>query len=137
MIYVPLVSVFYSLALCSFAVAAYYGMRLSRLTSKAKVMVMVTKDGPSSLVSGLVLLAISIVPYLLASAFGAGSLEDAFGVPAGILLMGSAVMFAWGFHRMYSVYLNERFKMNVNQVLDQLLERETQLGKEEFQGQYK
>jgi hypothetical protein len=136
MIMVPLVSVFYALAVCSFIVAAYYGFRLSRLTNKSKVMVMVTKDGPTSLVSGLVLLAASQVPYLLANALNTPA-GDEFGVPAGILLMGSAGMFAWGFHRMYAVYLNEKFKMNVNHVLDELIEKEAQLGNEEFQGQYK
>jgi hypothetical protein len=136
MIMVPLVAVFYTLALCSFSVAAYYGFRLSRLTNKAKVMVMVTKDGPSSLVSGLALLAASQVPYLLASALNT-SAGDQFGIPAGILLMGSAIMFAWGFHRMYAVYLNEKFKAGVNRVLDELLEKESELGNKEVQGQYK
>lgn len=136
MIMVPLVSVFYALALLSFVLAAYYGFRLSRLTSKAKVMVMVTKDGPASLVSGLVLLASSQVPYLLATALNT-TLADEFAIPAGILLMGSAAMFAWGFHRMYAVYLNERLKMNVNNVLDDLLEREAKIDEEKFQGQYK
>ncbi len=133
---VPLVSVFYTLALFSFVVAAYYGFRLSRLTKKARVMVMVTKDGPASLVSGLVLLAVSQVPYLLAAALGT-SVADEFGIPAGILLVGSATMFAWGFHRMYAVYLNERLKMNVNNVLDELLEREAKIDEQKFQGQYK
>ena len=133
---VPLVSVFYTLAVFSFVVAAYYGFRLSRLTKKARVMVMVTKDGPTSLVSGLILLAVSQVPYLLAAALGT-SVADEFGIPAGILLVGSATMFAWGFHRMYAVYLNERLKMNVNNVLDELLEREAKIDEQKFQGQYK
>lgn len=133
---VPLVSVFYTLAVFSFVVAAYYGFRLSRLTKKARVMVMVTKDGPTSLVSGLILLAVSQVPYLLAAALGT-SVADEFGIPAGILLVGSATMFAWGFHRMYAVYLNERLKMNVNNVLDELLEKEAKIDEQKFQGQYK
>jgi hypothetical protein len=136
MIMVPLVSVFYALALFSFVVAAYYGFRLSRLTNKAKVMVMVTKDGPASLVNGLILLACSQIPYLVATAINA-SLADVFSIPAGILLVGSAVMFAWGFHRMYAVYLNERLKMNVNNVLDELLERDSMVDERSFQGQYK
>ncbi len=133
---VPLASVFYTLALVSFIVAAYYGLRLSRLTNKAKVMVMVTKDGPASLVNGLVLLASSVVPLLLATEFSQ-NLADVFDVTAGVLLMGSAAMFAWGFHRMYAVYLNERLKMSVNSVLDELLEKESALNEEKFQGQYR
>ncbi len=136
MIMVPLVSVFYALAVCSFVVAAYYGFRLSRLTNKARVMVMVTKDGPTSLVSGLILLAASQVPDLLASALKT-TVGDEFGIPAGILLVGSAGMFAWGFHRMYAVYRNEKLKMSVNHVLDELLEKDSKLANEEFQGQYK
>jgi maltodextrin utilization protein YvdJ len=136
LILVPLVSVFYVLALFSFVVAGYYGFRLSRLTKKARVMVMVTKDGPASLVSGLVLLAASQVPNLIAAALGT-SVADEFGIPAGILLVGSAIMFAWGFHRMYAVYLNERLKANVNNVLDELLEREAKIDEEKFQGQFK
>jgi hypothetical protein len=133
---VPLASVFYTLALISFIVAAYYGLRLSRLTNKSKVMVMVTKDGPASLVNGLVLLASSVVPLLLATEFSQ-SFADVFDVTAGVLLMGSAAMFAWGFHRMYAVYLNERLKMSVNSVLDELLEKEAALNEEKFQGQYR
>jgi hypothetical protein len=133
---VPLASVFYTLALVSFVVAAYYGLRLSRLTNKAKVMVMVTKDAPASLVNGLVLLASSVVPLLLATEFSQ-NITDVFDVTAGVLLMGSAAMFAWGFHRMYAVYLNERLKMSVNSVLDELLEKEAALNEEKFQGQYR
>jgi hypothetical protein len=136
MILVPLISVLYTLALVSFVVAAYYGFRLSRLTKKAKVMVMVTKDGPASIVSGLVLLAISQVPYLLTTGLGV-SMTDIFAVPAGVLLVGSAIMFAWGFHRMYAVYLNEKLKMSVNSVLDELLEKETELNEDKFQGQFR
>ncbi|MDG7001744.1 MAG: hypothetical protein JRN15_21830 [Nitrososphaerota archaeon] len=136
MILVPLVSVLYALALTSFAVAAYYGFRLGRLTNKAKVMIMVTKDGPNSLVSGLVLLAISQIPYLIAAILDIPA-SDVFAVPAGVLLMGSAAMFAWGFHRMYAVYSNERLKMSVNSVLDELLEKESVFEEEKFQGQYK
>jgi hypothetical protein len=133
---VPLASVFYTLALVSFVVAAYYGLRLSRLTNKAKVMVMITKDAPASLVNGLVLLASSVVPLLLATEFSQ-NITDVFDVTAGVLLMGSAAMFAWGFHRMYAVYLNERLKMSVNSVLDELLEKEAALNEEKFQGQYR
>ncbi len=136
MIEVPLVSVFYVLATCSFTVAAYYGFRLSRLTRKAKVMVMVTKEGPTSLVMGLILLAASQIPYLMAIALNLAVAEE-FEIPAGILLMGSAGMFAWGFHRLYSVYLNEKLKASVNHVLDELLEKESELVHEKFQDQYK
>ncbi len=124
---VPLVSVLYALSLASFAVAAYYGFRLSRLTRKAKVMVMITKDGPASLVCGLILLAASQVPNLIASLMQIQLAADFFLVPSAVLLVGSAIMFALGFQRMYAIYLNERLKMSVNTVLDELLEKETSL----------
>lgn len=136
MIMVPLVSVLYTLALVSFAVAAYYGFRLSRLTRKAKAMVMITKDGPTALVCGLILLALSQSSFLLSTFVGTPS-SDIFAVPAGVLLVGSALMFAWGLHRMYAVYLNERLKANVNSVFDELLETESAIAKEKFQGDYK
>lgn len=124
---VPIVSVLYSIALASFAIAAYYGFRLSRLTRKSKVMVMITKDGPTSLVGGLVLLAASQVPNLIASLIQVQLAADFFLVPSAVLLVGSAIMFAVGFQKMYSIYLNEKLKMSVNTVLDGLLEKEASL----------
>ena len=132
-------SVFYALALASFSVAAFYGFRLTRLTRKTRVMVMVTRDGPTSLVGGLILLAASQVYYLVSqsvNSLSASNIADIFGVPAGILLMGSAVMFAWGFHKLYAVYLNEKLKMNVTTVLDELVEKEEQM-KGQFQQDYR
>jgi|SRR5579875_487820 len=140
MILVPLISVLYSLALTSFVVAAYYGFRLSRLTSKARVMVMVTKDGPTSIVGGLVLLATSQIPNLIVTMLNI-SYADIFAVPSGVLLVGSAIMFALGFHKMYEVYLNEKLKMSVNKVLDELLESDLTMEQEEararFQGEFR
>ena len=125
-------SVLYALALVSFSVAAYYGYRLSRLTNKARVMVMITKDGPSSIVGGLVLLAVSQIPGLWTGQMGVPYI-DYLAVPAAILLVGSALMFAQGFHKMYSVYLNEKLKMSVNSVLDELMEKEAALRDGNFQ----
>jgi hypothetical protein len=119
--------VLYALSLISFTIAAYYGFRLSRLTRKAKVMVMITKDGPLSLVCGLILLASSQVPNLIASLMQIQLAADFFLVPSAVLLVGSAIMFALGFQRMYAIYLNEKLKMSVNNVLDELLEKETSL----------
>ncbi|MGI0081512.1 MAG: hypothetical protein ACRECH_18075 [Nitrososphaerales archaeon] len=124
---VPLVSVLYAIALSSFAIAAYYGFRLSRLTRKAKVMVMITKDGPASLVCGLILLAASQVPSLITSLMQVQLVFDFFLVPSAVLLVGSALMFALGFQKMYAIYRNEKLKMSVNTVLDELLEKETSL----------
>ncbi len=125
MILVPLVSVLYVLALISFFVAAYYGFRLSRLTRRMKVMVMITNDGPSSIVGGLVLVALSQVPNLIASIESSSNL-DFLAVTSLTLLLGSAIMFAKGFHKIYAVYLNEKMKMEVNSVLSELVERQTE-----------
>ncbi len=122
-----MVSVLYALALASFTIASYYGFRLSRLTKKAKVMVMITKDGPAYLVGGLLLLALSQVPSLIASLMQVELAADFFLVPSAVLLVGSAFMFAIGFQRMYAIYRNEKLKMSVNTVLDELLEKETTL----------
>jgi len=124
MILVPLVSVLYVLSLLSFGVAAYYGFRLTKLTRRMRVMVMITNDGPASIVGGLVLVAISQVPNLMASVYNSPNL-DFFAVTSLTLLLGSALMFAKGFHKIYAVYLNEKMKMEVNSVLSELVERET------------
>lgn len=88
---------------------------------------MITKDGPTSLVGGLVLLAASQVPNLIASLIQVQLAADFFLVPSAVLLVGSAIMFAVGFQKMYSIYLNEKLKMSVNTVLDGLLEKEASL----------
>jgi hypothetical protein len=133
MILVPLLSVLYALALTSFAIAAYYGLRLIRMTHKARVMLMITQDGPTTIIYGLVLLAVSQVPNLVTSSMSnSATLTDALSVPVGVLLVGSAVMFAWGIHRMYSVFLNEKLKMTVRTELEDLLDQEKIIQKEEF-----
>jgi predicted permease len=133
MILVPLVAVLYSLALTSFAIAAYYGFRLIRMTHKARVMLMITQDGPTTIVYGLILLAASQVPNLVASSINEqSSTTDVLAVPVGILLVGSAVMFAWGIHRIYSVFLNEKLKMTVKNELEDLLDKEKLIQKQEF-----
>jgi len=85
---------------------------------------MITNDGPASIVGGLVLVAISQVPNLMASVYNSPNL-DFFAVTSLTLLLGSALMFAKGFHKIYAVYLNEKMKMEVNSVLSELVERET------------
>jgi hypothetical protein len=134
MLEVPLLSVLYALALTSFTVAAYYGLRLIRMTHKARVMLMITQEGPTTIIYGLVLLAASQVPNLVASSIGAeeSATLDILSVPVGVLLMGSAIMFAWGIHSMYSVYLNEKLKMSVKTELEDLLDKEKIIQKEEF-----
>ncbi len=124
MILVPLVSVLYVLALVAFGVAAYYGFRLTRITRRMRVMVMITNDGPASIVGGLALVAVSQIPNLLASISSNPNL-DFYAVTSLTLLLGSALMFAKGFHKIYAVYLNEKMKMEVSSVLNELVERET------------
>jgi TRAP-type C4-dicarboxylate transport system permease small subunit len=129
LITVPLVSVLYSLALASFVVAGYYGFRLINMASKMRVMVMITNDGPSSIVGGIVLLAVSQVPNLLASITSIPN-DDFLTVTSVILLVGSALMFAWGLQKIYSRYLNEKLKMNVDSALSELVETQTNLEEE-------
>ncbi len=50
-------------------------------------------------------------------------IPDFFDVTAGSLMVGSAVMFALGFHRMFAVYMNERLRMSVNNVLEELADK--------------
>ena len=133
MILVPLVSVLYFLALSSFAVAAYYGFMLSRFTRSARAMVMITKDGPTSIVAGVLLVSLSQIPSLLMSLMAVSD-SDIFVVPSAILMVGAALMFAMGFHKVYAVYLNERLKMKVNSALDELLETEATEPNSKFRG---
>jgi hypothetical protein len=122
LILVPLTSVLYVLALASFTIAAYYGFRLTRLARKMKVMIMMTQDGPESIVGGIVILALSQAMNLVQSLI---SLQNAqfsnfLDVTSVTLLVSSAVMFAIGFHKMYAVYLNERLKVKVHNALEEL-----------------
>ena len=122
MILVPLTSVLYVLALASFTIAAYYGFRLTRLARKMKVMIMMTQDGPESIVGGIVILALSQVMNLVQSIIVLQNQQFAnfFDIVSVTLLVSSAVMFAMGFHKMYAVYLNERLKVKVHSALEEL-----------------
>src|SRR5579875_3545621 len=51
--------------------------------------------------------------------------DDFLAVTSVVLLVGSALMFASGFHKIYAVYLNEKLKMNVESALSELVERHT------------
>jgi TRAP-type C4-dicarboxylate transport system permease small subunit len=119
LILVPLTSVLYVIALVSFAVAGFYGFRLTTMARKMKVMIMVTQDGPQSIVGGIVLLATSQVVNTVMSLTGVVA-SDVFTVSSVVMLVGSALMFAFGFQKMYSVYFNEKTRMNVNSILDEL-----------------
>ena len=122
LILVPLTSVLYVLALASFTIAAYYGFRLTRLARKMKVMIMMTQDGPESIVGGIVILALSQAMNLVQSIVSLQNQQFAnfFDVTSVTLLVSSAVMFAIGFHKMYAVYLNERLKVKVHTALEEL-----------------
>ncbi|MDA4130316.1 MAG: hypothetical protein OK457_06060 [Thaumarchaeota archaeon] len=119
---VPLTSVLYVLALASFAIAGYYGFQLTRHARKAKVMIMMTQDGPESIVGGIVILALSQIMNLVQSIVVLQNSQFAslFDVISVTLLVSSAVMFAIGFHKMYAVYLNERLKVKVKSALEEL-----------------
>ena len=119
---VPLTSVLYVLALASFTIAGYYGFRLTRHARKAKVMIMMTQDGPENIVGGIVILALSQVMNLVQSMVVLQNAQFAslFDVISVTLLVSSAVMFALGFHKMYAVYLNERLKVKVKSALEEL-----------------
>jgi hypothetical protein len=122
MVEVPLISVLYVLALASFTIAAYYGFRLTRLARKMKVMIMMTQDGPESIVGGIVILALSQAMNLVQSIVVLQNVPFAnlFDIVSVTLLVSSAVMFAIGFHKMYAVYLNERLKVKVHSALEEL-----------------
>ena len=126
MILVPLTSVLYVLALASFTIAGYYGFRLTRLARKMKVMIMITQDGPESIVGGIVILALSQAMNLVESLISIQNTNFAnfFEVTAVTLLVSSAVMFAIGFHKMYAVYLNERLRTKVHNALEELSEEQ-------------
>jgi hypothetical protein len=110
------------LALASFTIAGYYGFRLTRLARRMKVMIMMTQDGPESIVGGIVILALSQAMNLVQSLIILQNEQFAnfFDVTSVTLLVSSAVMFAIGFHKMYAVYLNERLKVKVHTALEEL-----------------
>jgi hypothetical protein len=85
-------------------------------------MIMMTQDGPESIVGGIVILALSQVMNLVQSFVVLQNIQFAnlFDVTSVTLLVSSAVMFAIGFHKMYAVYLNERLKVKVKSALDEL-----------------
>ena len=122
MILVPLTTVLYVLALGSFTIAAYYGFRLTRLARKMKVMIMMTQDGPESIVGAIVILALSQAMNLVQSIVVLQNVQFAnlFDIISVTLLVSSAVMFAIGFQKMYAVYLNERLKVKVHSALEEL-----------------
>lgn len=134
MILVPLSLVLYMSAIVSFVIAGYYGFRLSRLAKKLRVMVMVTQDGPASIVGGIVILALSQVMNVIQFLPGT-NVEDLFAITSGTLLVGAAVMFAIGFHKMYAIYLNERLRTNVYSALEELVEVQTNREEEEKEEQ--
>jgi len=122
MILVPLTSVLYVLAIASFTIAGYYGFRLTRLARSMKVMIMITQDGPESIVGGIVILAMSQAMNLVQSIVFLNNQNFAsfFDVTSVTLLVSSAVMFAIGFHKMFAVYLNERLRAKVHSALEEL-----------------
>lgn len=126
---VPLVGVLYVLALVSFAIAGYYGSMLTSMARRMKIMVMITQDGPQWIVGGIVLLAASQVINIMNVAI-ANAIGDFFAVVSVSLLVGSAIMFAFGFHKMYFVYLNEKMRMSVASALGGLLEKGIEAGQQ-------
>lgn len=120
---VPLVGVLYALALISFAVAGYYGFRLTRVARRMKVMVMISREGPEWIVQGIVLLAASQVINFL-NVLVASPIEDYFVVASVTLLVGSAIMFAFGLHTIYFVYINEKMRMSVASAFSGLFEKQ-------------
>jgi hypothetical protein len=85
-------------------------------------MIMMTQDGPESIVGGIVILALSQAMNLVQSlvVLQNNQFASLFDVTSVTLLVSSAVMFAMGFHKMYAVYLNERLKVKVKSALEEL-----------------
>ena len=136
MVLVPLTSVLIILALGAFGVAGYYGFRLTRLTGKMRVMIMVTQEGPSSIVGGIAMLALSEIMNLVQSYMAKGT--NFFDVTSEVLVVGSGVMFALGFQKMYSVCVNERLRTRVYDVLEDLSEIESKKEQiPEWQGMFR
>ena len=109
------------------------------MARKMKVMIMITQDGPQSIVGGIVLLAVSQISNTIDTVTQSVATEF-YSVVSAVLFMGAAIMFASGFHKMYSIYLNEKTRMNVNSILDDLLDKEKEDLKEErakWQGEFR
>ncbi|HVB11973.1 MAG TPA: hypothetical protein VNE86_02480 [Nitrososphaerales archaeon] len=118
MISVPLTSVLYVLAISSFLTAAYYGFRLSRIT-KVNITIMMTQDGPVSILRGIVLLAFSQILQLI-EIFTQPFYANFLNLSSSILLLASAVILAVGFEKMYATYNNQRIRTSVYNTLEEL-----------------
>ena len=118
MISVPLTSVLYVLAIASFFTAAYYGFRLSRIT-KVNITIMMTQDGPVSILRGIVLIALAETLKLI-EMFSASFYMNFFDLSSSILLLASGVILAVGFEKMYSAYNNERIRTSIYNTLEEL-----------------
>ena len=118
MISVPITSVLYVLAIASYLTAAYYGFRLSRIT-KVNITIMMTQDGPVSILRGIVLLALSQTLKLI-EMFTPAFYMNFFDLSSSILLLASGVILAIGFEKMYSAYNNERIRTSVYNTLEEL-----------------
>ena len=118
MISVPLTSVLYVLAISSFLAAAYYGFRLSRIT-KVNITIMMTQDGPVSILRGIVLLAFSQILQLI-EIFTQPFYANFLNLSSSILLLASAVIMAVGFEKMYAAFNNQRIRTSVYNTLEEL-----------------
>ena len=118
LISVPLTSVLYVLAIASFLTATYYGFRLSRIT-KVKITIMMTQDGPISILRGILLLAFSQILKLI-EMFSSLFYSNFFDLSSSILLVASGLILAIGFEKMYSAYNNERIRTNVYNTLEEI-----------------
>lgn len=118
MISVPITSVLYVLAIACYLTAAYYGFRLSRIT-KVNITIMMTQDGPVSILRGIVLLALSQTLKLI-EMFSPAVYMNFFDLSSSILLLASGVILAIGFEKMYSAYNNERIRTSVYNTLEEL-----------------
>ncbi len=123
LILVPLTSVLYVLAIASFITSAYYGFRVSKITNKVKITVMMTQDGPISVFRGISLLSLFLVLKLI-EMFSPSMYSNFFDVSSGLVLVASSVVFAVGSEKMFSVYYNERIRANVYNTLEELSESE-------------
>jgi hypothetical protein len=123
LILVPLTSVLYVLAIASFLTSAYYGFRVSRITNKVKITVMMTQDGPISVSRGIMILALSLMLKLI-EMFTPSTYYNSLELSSAILLLGSSLIFAVGFEKIFSAYHNERIRANVYSTLEELRESE-------------
>jgi hypothetical protein len=128
LISVPLTAVLYVLAIACFFTAAFYGFRLSRIT-KVNITIMMTQDGPVSILRGIVLIALAQTLKLI-EMFSAPVYMNFFDLSSAILLLASGVILAVGFEKMYSAYNNERIRTSVYNTLEEL-------GKEDVEGESK